>query len=367
MIKIKHYSRRVIFIIIFLLLLYIIWFFPQQNFNNYNINLDKIFDSNLSLTERFPKEKILTFISTGDVSFSNEINISSINQYKNFNWPFEKILPVLRQADISIINLESPLFPDCIVPGIRIYILCGNSKFIDGLTHAGIDVVNVANNHIIDYGIKNASEGIRLLKNANIIVSGLKEESFINVKKIKIGFLGFNDHKYNDIEYARYKESYTFIYQASDTNEMIYQIKKMKQKNDILVVSFHWGKEYTDRVTERQKYLAHLAVDSGADLIIGNHPHWIQPLEIYKNKLIVYSHGNLVFDQKIFEYAKTASEETRTSIVGKYYFVNNKIIDAEFIPVKMDYKNQPHFVDDKDKRQILKRLKDKSYQLIRNK
>src|SRR3989344_242986 len=247
-------------------------FYKRKNFNYYNISLKDIFSKNLSVIRKVPKEKILTIVSTGDVNFANEINILSINQYKNFTWPFEKIFPAFRQADISLINLESPLFTNCISSGSEIYILCGNSKFIDGLKYAGINVVNVANNHIIDYGADNAREQIELLKNSGIVVSGVDDKSIMTVKNTKIGFLGFNDIKYNDIEYAKEKESQDFIYQASDLNKMSTLIKKMKQINDIVIISFHWGKEYTDKVTERQKSLAHISIDSGADLVLGNHP-----------------------------------------------------------------------------------------------
>lgn len=367
MLKINIHRYRIVFITSLFLLLFLLGFklYQRQNFNNYNISLKDIFNKNLTLIQKIPKEKILTIVSTGDVSFAHEINTLSINQYKNFVWPFEKITSIFRQTDISIINLESLLFPDCVLPDLRFYILCGNSKFIDGLKYAGINVTNIANNHIIDYGVKNAIETIKLLKNAAIVVSGVDEKSIMNVKNTKIGFLGFNDIKYNDIEYAKEKGSETIIYQASDINKMVSRIKKMRQNSDILIISFHWGKEYTNKVTERQKNLAHIAIDSGADLILGNHSHWIQPIEIYKNKLIVYSHGSLIFNQKNFEIAKTASKQTKIGLVGKYYFSNNKIIGIEFIPIKIDDKNQPHLAENEDKKQILKMLEEKSYQLIK--
>jgi poly-gamma-glutamate synthesis protein (capsule biosynthesis protein) len=139
----------------------------------------------------------------------------------------------------------------------------------------------------------------------------------------------------------------------------------MRKKSDIVIVSFHWGTEYTDTITERQKYLAHVAIDSGADLILGNHPHWIQPVEVYKNKLIVYSHGSLIFNQDNFELAKKASEQTKIGIMGKYYFADNKIVGVEFIPIKINSHNQPHFMEAKDSREILRKIEEKSYQLLK--
>ncbi len=82
--------------------------------------------------------------------------------------------------------------------------------------------------------------------------------------------------------------------------------------------------EYTTQITDRQQELAHFAIDNGADLIIGNHPHWIQPQETYKDKLITYAHGNYVFDQMW-------SEETKEGVIGKYTFTGDNLTSTEFI------------------------------------
>ena len=139
-------------------------------------------------------------------------------------------------------------------------------------------------------------------------------------------------------------------------NRIKREIGTAKQNSDLVIVSFHWGIEYTTQPKPRQKELAHLAIDSGADLIVGNHPHWIQPVEVYKDKLIVYSHGNFVFDQMW-------SQKTREGMVGKYYFYNNKLIDAEFFPVIIEDYGQPRFAMDTQKEKILKRFKEESLKL----
>lgn len=113
--------------------------------------------------------------------------------------------------------------------------------------------------------------------------------------------------------------------------------------------------EYTDQPTQRQKELAHLAIDTGADLVIGNHPHWIQPVEIYKNKLIVYAHGNFVFDQMW-------SAKTREGIIGRYTFYGDRLIDAEFLPVQINDFGQPRFLTGETKSVLLEVLKQQSYQ-----
>src|SRR5690606_2312827 len=109
------------------------------------------------------------------------------------------------------------------------------------------------------------------------------------------------------------------------------EIQEARNMADIVIVQFHWGVEYVSQPSERQRKLGMLAIDSGADLVIGNHPHWIQPIEIYKDKLITYAHGNFIFDQMW-------SEKTKEGVIGKYYFYNNKLVDAEYMPIKIhDY------------------------------
>jgi poly-gamma-glutamate synthesis protein (capsule biosynthesis protein) len=119
---------------------------------------------------------------------------------------------------------------------------------------------------------------------------------------------------------------------------------------DIIIVAFHWGIEYTDMPSERQKQLAHLAVDSGADLVLGNHPHWIQPVEIYQDKLIVYAHGNFVFDQMW-------SEKTREGVIGRYVFYDDKLVDAQFIPIYISSYGQPDLAESPRKEKILETMK----------
>ena len=360
----KYIRAGVILVFLFLLILY---FCPyqRQNTTDYSINLERVFNNQLSSTQKTTTGNIISIVSTGDVSLANEINTASIHQYKNFNWPFEKVSSVFQSADISIINLESVLISECDEPGSQIYVLCGSSAFIQGIKDAGINVVNIANNHIIDYGVKAAKEEIHALKSEGIVVSGIDGNGIMTVKNTKIGFLGFNDIEFNDIEPAYEEGSYDIIYQTSEIGNLRSRIESMQKKSDIVIVSFHWGTEYTDVVTDRQKYLAHTAIDSGADLILGNHPHWIQPVEIYKNRLIIYSHGSLIFNQNNFKLANRASEQTKVGIIGKYYFSHNKIISVEFIPITIDNNNQPHLVDPKQAKEIVKKLEEKSYRLFK--
>lgn len=135
------------------------------------------------------------------------------------------------------------------------------------------------------------------------------------------------------------------------------QVRDAKQKADIVVVAFHWGVEYTSQPTKRQRQLAHLAIDSGADLVIGNHSHFLQPVEVHQGKHIIYAHGNLIFDQMW-------SEKTRIGVIGKYIFYDNNLVDIEFIPIKIYDYGQPRLVLGKEKRKILAEMRSESERLI---
>ena len=105
--------------------------------------------------------------------------------------------------------------------------------------------------------------------------------------------------------------------------------------------------------------MGHLAIDSGADLVIGNHPHWVQPIEIYKDKLITYAHGNFVFDQEW-------SLKTKQGVIGMYTFYNNHLVDVEYLPLQIEDFGQPYFLTGEAKQNILSSMKIQSEDLNKN-
>jgi poly-gamma-glutamate synthesis protein (capsule biosynthesis protein) len=96
--------------------------------------------------------------------------------------------------------------------------------------------------------------------------------------------------------------------------------------------------------------LAHAAIDAGADFIIGNHPHWVQGVEIYKGKWITYAHGNFIFDQMW-------SYETRVGVIGKYTFYDDTLIGVEFIPIRIDNYAQPNPMTGQERQDTLDIMK----------
>jgi poly-gamma-glutamate capsule biosynthesis protein CapA/YwtB (metallophosphatase superfamily) len=311
-------------------------------FHPEKISLERIFDDNHAFTATLSAEKTTTFIATGDVIPARSVNFQTTIR-KDFTWAFKNTAEFLKSADLTLINLESPLPNTCSLTQTGMN-FCGDPKHVEGLLSAGVDIANIANNHAGNKGNKGIEETVNLLKENNILVSGDGNILYKTIKGIKFGFLG-----YNDIEKPGNPS-------PAEDEVIIKQIKEARINSDIVIVSFSWGDEYTAQPNARQKYLAHLTIDSGANLIIGNHPHWTQPVEIYKDKLIAYAHGNFIFDQMW-------SEKTKEGVVGKYTFYENKLVDVQFFPIKIRDYGQAYFPEEKEQKRILEEMKNESLKL----
>lgn len=278
------------------------------------------------------KKERVTIVATGDVVMGRSVNYQMV-KYSNPLWPFEKVKDILSSGDITVANVEAPFVKDCptVVEGM---VFCGREDAVKGLVASGVDVATLANNHISDYGVGGIENTVRILRENGIEVAGLEGEIlYKTVKDTKFAFLAFNDI-YGSIPPVL----------KADSETIKRFIKEAQANADVVVVSMHWGAEYQATPDSRQIELAHLVADAGADLIIGNHPHWIQSDEQYKNAyiedtFIKYAHGNLVFDQMW-------SEETKKGVIGKYTFEDGKLVDKEFVPIYIKDYGQPQIVVD---------------------
>lgn len=326
-------SLKFIFFLIFInvFLLFFIFFLKKTNSPQSFYSPIPIITS--SLLKSFPKNKTekdipnqIVLIATGDVVLARSVNYQMI-KFQNFNWPFENIKEILKKADVTLVSFEAPLVKDCLVT-VEGMIFCGDPQGVKGLVDSGVDIVNLASNHMADYhqeGIKNT---VQIMKENGIKIIGLEGEEilFQKIKGVVFAFLGFND----------IIGSQPPVLKAE--NQLVKAlITKARKKADVVVVGFHWGTEYQKTPDKRQIELAHLAAEAGADLIIGNHPHWIQKEEQYGKTYIKYAHGNLIFDQMW-------SEETKKGLIGRYYFENNRLVNKEFIPVYIENYGQPRLI-----------------------
>ena len=300
------------------------------------VTIDSIFGTQNDVSE-LDKEKLITIVATGDVIPARGANWPAVTK-GDFTYNWRKVASTLKKADIALINLESPLTKGCplMTEGMT---FCGDARHIQGITYAGIDSASLANNHIGNFGKSGIDETISLLKSKKVGWSGFGNLDIQKRRGITFGFLSYNG-----------------ISTSFDRQTIATEIKQMKQKVDVLVVSAHWGDEYV--LTPRKygniapddpKEIAHLMIDAGTDLIIGNHPHTVQGVEIYKNKLITYAHGNFIFDQ-------TWSQETQEGVVGEYVFYEEKLVNVKFYPILVDESYQPRFLGSESGKPIIDRM-----------
>ena len=300
--------------------------------------LEKLFSRKRSLNDinNIGTDEIV-LITTGDVIPARSVNHISTNK-NNFKWAFENIAPLLKSADITFINMEAPLIKNCPLTDEG-FIFCGDERHSEGLLYSGVDVVNYANNHMSNYGVEGIDNTKNILDSVGILSVGLSSGPvYKTVKGVSFAFLA-----YNSLGVPEPLVSY------ADKEKMKREISAVDNAADVVVVGMQWGEEYTTQITSLQKELAHLAVDSGADLVIGNHPHWIQPAEIYKSGVILYAHGNLIFDQMW-------SLETRQGILAGFIFKGKELADVVFIPVLIEGYGQPRILEGSGREKILNKF-----------
>jgi poly-gamma-glutamate capsule biosynthesis protein CapA/YwtB (metallophosphatase superfamily) len=299
-----------------------------------------------------------TLIATGDTIPARLVNIAA-TQRGDFLWPFRPTADYVKNADVTFINLETPLLSGCPARPTGL-VFCGDPRFVDGLNLIGTKVANLANNHV--YAGPDTQRTADLLQQHGIpTVTNLGPPVILNVKGLKVALVGCNA-----------------VTSGPPVDRAALQavIQFARQQADVVIVQFHWGKEY-----ERQPLVApgvapddpielgHLAIDSGADLVIGNHPHWVQGVEVYRNHLITYAHGNYVFDQVNCypsigsDYQTYCSDDTRTSVVGTYTFVDTHLAGATWKPTYTDPTYQTQWADPTRAAQVLETMQDASVTL----
>jgi len=262
-----------------------------------------------SLSSFIPqKDKETTLLAVGDIMLGRYCNVQMLKQ-RNFRYPFLKTADLTSSADITFGNLEAPFVENCPTTGTGM-IFCARPEAIEGLKFAGFDVLSLANNHILNYGQGSLEQTQSILSSSNILYSPLSSSNNITMKQfnnVNYGFLSFDLVTYPNAQ-------------------VIEKVKENISKVDVLIVSLHWGAEYQKEPNTHQRQLARQAVDAGAKIVLGHHPHVTQPVESYGSGLIFYSLGNFVFDQPW-------STETKKGQMTKIIFEGKDIKSYELIPI----------------------------------
>ena len=191
----------------------------------------------------------------------------------------KNVRSIFEEDDLTIVNMEGTLTEET-TRVEKQFAFKGDPDYVKILTSSSVEAANVANNHSHDYGEKSFQDTVNILETNGIRTFGYDNVAIMEIKGIRVGMFG--------------------IYELDDHLERIPQVKqdiaKLKeQQADIIVAVFHWSNELVTVPDENQVTLAHLAIDEGADVVVGHHPHVVQGIEEYKGKMIAYSLGNFCF------------------------------------------------------------------------
>jgi poly-gamma-glutamate synthesis protein (capsule biosynthesis protein) len=339
--KIKNLPS--LFLLLFISFLLLSFSFYISKINN---EIDFLYFG-ATASQTFPeKEKPITLIFVGDIMLDRGVEWG-IKKYGQGDWkfPFLKIADSLREANILFGNLEGPISDKGVKVG-SIYSFRADPESIEGLKFAGFDVLSLANNHIFDYGREAMEDTFLRLEKAgiNYIGGGFNEnEAYSPILKEVNGSTGSPQVRIAFLAYTNLGSPYWSAKGDKSgiawlTEEKLKEgVKKAKENADLVIVSMHFGDEYKLSSNSEQKYFAHLAIDSGADLVIGHHPHVVQEIEKYKNGYIAYSLGNFVFDQSF-------SEETMKGLMLKVLVKDDKIKEVIPIEIKINGYFQPEII-----------------------
>jgi poly-gamma-glutamate synthesis protein (capsule biosynthesis protein) len=215
----------------------------------------------------------------------------------------EKVRRQLTQANLTFANLECPLSTE----GAHDPANCcfrADPATVEVLRAAGIDWVSLANNHFLNGGREAVLQTLEVLDQNHIAYAGARRErdkglepTFLQVGSVKVGALAFTDLSFEHGSYAKYDR---------DPRAACAAVTEARKQCDVLLVSMHWGEEYENMPNARQRETARALIDAGADCILGHHPHTLQGIGLYKNRPILYSMGNFIFDQREGERMESA-------------------------------------------------------------
>lgn len=279
-----------------------------------------------------------------DSKFDESTSLTTVvkNHDNDYGYLFKNSLEILKNDDITTANLET-VFTKSEIKADKEYTFKAPPEFAKSLQLGSIEGVNVSNNHTYDFLDKGFQDTIDALKKYKVGYFGYGNRWIRQVKGIKVGFLGYTGWSYSDDLKSKIKED----------------IDSLKGSGcSAVIINFHWGNEGSYYPNSIQKNLAHYAVDCGADLVVGHHPHVIQGIEKYKGKIIAYSLGNFCFGGN-----SNPRDKDTLVLQTKFHFKSGKLSEyyVRAIPFSISsvkYINDycPTPLKDNDKTRVLNKI-----------
>ena len=356
-----NYKRLIIVLIVFFMFIGGVFFITKKIKSSVeNISTSK--QEETVVEEKPIEKKSITISFAGDVTMGNykgsAYGGTFDNEFKkqggNYGYFFENVRDIFLKDDLTVVNLEGPL-TTATTAKVKKFAFKGDPSYVNILKEGDIEAVTIANNHSEDYFEQGLNDTKEILSQNNINYFGLGEKSIVDTNGIKVGLLGYNG----------WPENYT----DDKLLAMKQDIEQMKQEADMVAVYFHWGQERAYSPNEVQKNFAYDAIDYGADVVVGSHPHVVQGIEVYKDKYIVYSLGNFCFGGN-----KNPGDKDSMIYQQTFNFENNKLVSIDepnVIPCSIsstssrnDYR--PTILDGSEEERVFEKIKDISMPLNSN-
>ncbi len=296
----------------------------------------------------------VTISAAGDFTLGTDENFdystSLPARYEEVQDPgyfLQNVKDIFASDDLTIVNLEGPLTTSE-ERADKQFSFKGDPSYTGILTNGSVEACNLANNHSKDYGIQGYEDTIANVEAAGIKTFGYERTAIWETNGVKVGLAG--------------------VYELAEgmdcQDDMTATIQSLKDAGaDLVIVSFHWGVEKENYPDETQQTLAHAAIDQGADLVLGHHPHVLQGIEKYQGKYIVYSLGNFCFGGN-----KNPSDKDTMIFQQTFTLENGEVVEDDainIIPCRIssedDYNNyQPTPAEGEEAQRILGRIQEYS-------
>lgn len=294
----------------------------------------------------------IQLLAAGDVMLDRDVE--KVGLERGWEYIFDEVASVIRQADLAFANLESPVGDK----GHFINMFQAPPEAIKGIVHAGFDVVSLANNHTLDYHHDGMFETMRLLDEHEVDWVGAGRDIYEarqplikEVDDVRVGFLSYTEmwfvHAREPISWKATEDEPGVA--PAEIDYVIEDVMKLRDSVDVVIVTVHWGKEYTHEPTMEQQKLARAAVDAGADLVLGHHPHVLQGIEFYRDGVIAYSLGNFVFDLNL--------PRTWETMMLQFTLSTSGILDMTIVPTFI-YGVQPRVLEGNRREALYRRIRD---------
>jgi poly-gamma-glutamate synthesis protein (capsule biosynthesis protein) len=299
-----------------------------------------------------PAPVMMTFV--GDIIFGRFVH-QRMAALGDFASAFRAVADELQRADITIGDLECSMsdnYPQPELENPQTFSFKTGSATVAGLELADIDILSRANNHSFNFGAGGMDDTTAVLDQAGILHFGMghnleeaRRPVTVQLGDVSYAFLGYNgiSDQWDGATEGSAGTAPMLDWLVAD------DVGRAVEAGHIVIPYFHWGVEYVSLPTEQQRYFARVAIDSGAAMVMGSHPHWVQAVETYNGKPIVYSLGNFVFDQ-------AWSRETLEGMYANIWLEGGRILGLDLIPVLIEDEHRPRRMNEWEAFPVLERV-----------